>query len=102
MLHRHPVRLDAAAERCGLSRCRICGSDAIRKLDDVEFFVNYAWPIYDCDDCGCRLTLHDPSVYDLLYAEVASCYNRYPELARSTKALFDRCDLRGLRAALSK
>lgn len=101
MLRHHTVRLDAAADQCGLSRCRICGSNAIRKIDEVEFFINYAWPIYDCDNCGCRLTLHDASAYDLLYAEAASCYSRYPELASSMKAHFDRRDLKGLKAALS-
>jgi SAM-dependent methyltransferase len=85
-----------------LSQCRICGSAAIAKCGEVEFYFGYAWPIYDCDGCGCRFTRHDTSAYDLLYTETGSCYNRYIGLSEATKAAFDRRDLAGLRAALSK
>ena len=85
-----------------LVRCRICGSDKITKRGEVEFYLGYAWPIYDCDDCGCRFTLHDTSIYDLLYSEQSSCYSRYAVQAQTCKMLFDRGDLAGLRAALSE
>jgi SAM-dependent methyltransferase len=91
-----------AASHGGYSQCRICGSAAIIKRGDVEFYFGYSWPIYDCTKCGCRFTRHDASAYDLLYAESDSCYNRYIEQAESAKKLFDRGDLIGLKAELSK
>lgn len=90
----------SAKTRCPC--CRICGSNRIRNRGDAEFYFGYAWPIYDCDDCGCRFTLHDNSAYDLLYSEQSSCYNRYTGQAETCKKLFDRGDLAGLRAALSE
>lgn len=85
-----------------LSRCRVCGSSEISKRDDVEFYIGYAWPIYDCHECGCRFTLHNSSTYELLYSEQSSCYSRYTAQAETCKALFDRNDLAGLRAVLSE
>ena len=91
-----------AAEDLGLISCRICRSSAITKRGEVEFYFGYAWPIYDCSDCGCRFTLHDNSAYDLLYSEQSSCYSRYTSQAETCKRLFDRGDLAGLRSALSQ
>jgi SAM-dependent methyltransferase len=85
-----------------LRQCRICGSKRIVRFGEVEFYFGYAWPIYDCCECGCRFTLHDNSAYDLLYSEQSSCYSRYVGQAESCKRLFDRGDLAGLRAALSE
>jgi SAM-dependent methyltransferase len=81
-------------------RCRICASSAIIKRGEVEFYFGYAWPIYDCSDCGCRFTLHDSSAYDLLYSEQSSCYSRYTGQAETCKTLFDQGDRVGLRAEL--
>ena len=99
----HEIRpLARSIEKSSPSRCRICGSKSITKLGEVEFFFGYAWPIYDCEDCGCRLTLHDNSAYDLLYSEQTSCYNRYAAQAQTCKILFDQSDLAGLRTSLSE
>jgi SAM-dependent methyltransferase len=98
----HPTFALNAIEALDLIGCRICGSSEIKKGGDVEFYFGYAWPIYDCDDCGCRFTLHDTSVYDLLYSEQSSCYSRYTDQAEACKRLFDRGDLAGLRAVLSE
>lgn len=92
----------SSVDDSGLSRCRICSSDKITARGNVEFYIGYAWPIYDCDDCGCRFTCHDSSAYDLLYSEQSSCYSRYTAQAQTCKMLFDRGDLAGLRAALSE
>jgi SAM-dependent methyltransferase len=83
-------------------RCRICGSNGIRNLGNVEFYFGYAWPVYDCNDCGCRVTQYDSSTYDLLYSEQSSCYGRYAGQASTCKALFDRGDQAGLRDELSR
>ena len=72
------------------------------KRGDVEFYLGYAWPIYDCDECGCRFTPHDGSAYELLYSEQSSCYSRYIVHAQSCKKLFDHGDRAGLRAELSQ
>ena len=83
-------------------RCRICGSNSIDSRGTVDFYFDYNWPIYDCEDCGCRFTSHDGSTYDLLYSERSSCYSRYSVQAEVCKILFDRGDRAGLRAELSK
>src|SRR5262245_23674497 len=67
--------------------CRICDSKKIIKRGEVEFYLDYAWPIYDCDDCGCRFTPHESSTYDLLYSERSSCYSRYTSQAQTCKTL---------------
>lgn len=85
-----------------LSSCRICGSERITKVDEVEFFFGYAWPIYDCDECGCRFTRHDDAAYDLLYSEHSSCYSRYSHQAEACKRLFESGDRMSLRAELSQ
>jgi SAM-dependent methyltransferase len=95
------VRVPAGPNPSNVSlRCRICSSERITKRADVEFYTGYAWPIYDCDDCGCAFTRHDDSTYDFLYSERSSCYSRYTEQAATCKALFDRGDRAGLRIAL--
>jgi SAM-dependent methyltransferase len=85
-----------------LLRCRICGSKETVRRGKVEFYVGYAWPIYDCEHCGCRFTHHDSSTYDFLYSEQRSRYWLYMDHAKSCKTLFDRGDLAGLRAELSR
>lgn len=80
--------------------CRICGAGPVRELGEVEFYVGYRWPIYDCAACGCRYTLHDDAAYEAMYSETNSCYNRYIVNADRCKALFDRGDLAGLKAEL--
>src|SRR5262245_32859040 len=94
-----PVR---PATKNHLPLCRVCGSKRIRSRGCVKFYFDYSWPIYDCDDCGCRFTPHDSSTYDLLYSEQSSCYSRYTGQAERCKALFDRGDRAGLRAELSQ
>jgi len=91
-----------AADDDRVSRCRICGSSVLTRCGQVEFYFGYSWPIYDCDDCGCRFTPHDNSTYDLLYSEQSSCYSRYRGQAERCKILFDRGDRAGLRAELSQ
>src|SRR5215475_7985755 len=92
----------SSATKEGHELCRICGSEKIIKRGIVEFYFAYAWPIYDCDSCGCRFTSHEGSAYDLLYSEQSSCYSRYTSQAEICKTLFDRGDLARLRAELSK
>jgi len=81
--------------------CRICGSGRIGLAGIVEFFSGYAFPVFDCADCDCRFTWHDPSAYESFYAEARSCYRRYLDQAARCKALFDRDDLAALRAELA-
>jgi SAM-dependent methyltransferase len=100
-MHEMSVPISPTAQQC-LLQCRICGSEEITKRGEVEFYFGYAWPVYDCEDCGCRFTLHDSSAYDLLYSEQSSCYSRYIGQAQICKTLFDRGDVAGLRAALSQ
>jgi SAM-dependent methyltransferase len=80
--------------------CRVCRSRQVSELGTVEFYIGYAWPIYDCFACGCRFTLHDNAAYEVLHSEKSSCYNRYILQFDQCKALFERGDVNGLRAAL--
>jgi SAM-dependent methyltransferase len=91
-----------AADGKSLSRCRICSSARIDKRGSVEFIAGYDWPVFDCGACGCRFTAHDASAYDLLYSQPSSCYSRYAALSATAQAMFDRGDLAGLRAELSR
>jgi SAM-dependent methyltransferase len=97
-----PVIQLNSMESNSIRECRICSSKKITKRDEVEFYFGYAWPIYDCDDCGCRFTRHDDATYDMLYSEPSSCYSRYTDQAETCKRLFDRRDREGLRAVLSE
>jgi SAM-dependent methyltransferase len=83
-------------------RCRICGQDAACNRGELNYYVGFCWPVFDCAACGCLFTLHDLSVYDVLYKETGSCYNRYIGLSEAAKALFDRGDLAQLKAELSQ
>jgi len=85
-----------------LTCCRVCGAENVTRCGEVEFYFGYAWPIYDCGDCGCRFTSHEASTYDFLYSERSSCYSRYAIQADRCKLLFNRGDLAGLRAELSQ
>src|SRR5229473_5918972 len=85
-----------------LTCCRVCAAENVKYCGEVEFYFGYAWPIYDCCDCGCRFTSHVGSTYDFLYSERSSCYSRYTIQADGCKLLFDRGDLAGLRAELSQ
>jgi SAM-dependent methyltransferase len=90
----------ACAAHHGQMLCRICGSDRIKNLGTVEFYVGYVCVIYQCHECGCRFAPYDISAYDLLYREQRSRYSRYACQADRCKALFDLADRNGLRAYL--
>ena len=84
------------------TRCRICQSPEIVKAGEVEFLFGFDWPIWDCRQCGCRFTRHQPDAYDKLHSESGSCYVRYRELATNCKRFFDDADLEALRRELSR
>ena len=83
--------------------CRVCGSAAARTAGVVEYFIGYAWPVFDCDACGCRFSPHDNAVYDRLHESGAiSYYGHYREMTAAAKQFLDRGDLDGLRRYLSQ
>jgi SAM-dependent methyltransferase len=84
------------------TRCRICGQNVAGRRGELNYYTGFCWPVFDCSACGCLFTLHDESVYDVLYRETGSCYNRYIGLSGAAKALFDRGDLAKLKAELSE
>lgn len=82
--------------------CRICRSENAQKIGEVEYYLGFAWPIYDCATCGCRFTKHDESIYDWLYEQPQSIYGLYRELADTARQLFEKRNLQGLRNKLSQ
>ena len=83
-------------------RCRLCQSSEVNQVDEVEFVTGFAWPVWDCPECGCRFTRHESDVYNTLHSQVGSCYSRYREIAAAIKPIFDRGDIKALRAELSR
>src|SRR3989441_9189823 len=80
--------------------CRICGGRDVCKVGEVEYYSGFAWPVFDCNECDCRFTRHDESIYDALHSEAGSCYNVYRGLLeRCTMAFRDR-DLDALKRDL--
>jgi SAM-dependent methyltransferase len=82
--------------------CRICGSGSAEEIGEVQYYLGFAWPIYDCARCGCRFTKHDESIYDWLHEQSQSIYALYRELADRARQLFEKRNLQGLRNELSQ
>src|SRR6478672_1784998 len=82
--------------------CRACESSLITEIGTVEYYSGFAWPVFDCQGCGCRFTNHAESIYEVLHAEPKSIpyYNGYRDLADKCRDLFQERDLDGLRAEL--
>ena len=100
--------MDRFASESGLTepayftRCRVCGSQNIRRAGIVEYYSGFAWPIYDCSDCQARFTRHDETIYDAMHSESGSVYNVYRCLLdESTKAFRGR-DVHALKQILSR
>jgi SAM-dependent methyltransferase len=69
----------------------------------VEYYIGYAWKVFDCPECGCRFTRHDESVYEVLHTSGAvNYYNDYHSLATECKAHFDRGDVASLESLLEQ
>jgi SAM-dependent methyltransferase len=83
-------------------KCRVCDLESATRIGEVEYYSGFEWPIYDCTACGCRFTRHDESVYDWLHRQPQSIYALYRDLVLTTKRLFDKRDLDGLREQLSE
>ena len=89
-------------EPADFSRCRVCGSQNIKRAGIVEYYSGFAWPIYDCSDCQARFTRHDETIYDAMHSESGSVYDVYRGLLNeSTKAFKDR-DGSALKQILSR
>ena len=82
--------------------CRICGAGGAEEIGEVEYYLGFAWPIYDCVRCGCRFTKHDESIYDWLHEQPQSIYALYRKLADTARQLFEKRNLQGLRNELSQ
>jgi SAM-dependent methyltransferase len=80
--------------------CRICGSGNAKEIGEVEYYLSFAWPIYDCTACGCRFTRHDNSIYEWLHRQSGSSYALYRELLEKCKRFFDAGDIDRLRTEL--
>lgn len=86
-----------------MTACRVCGSPRLSYLGAVEYLEGYRAPVYDCAECGCRLTPHDTAVHQRFHREPAlSYYNDYAGLAERCRALSAAGDHAGLRRELSR
>lgn len=83
-------------------QCRICRSPRVRTLGVVEYYRGFPWDVHQCDECGCRFTRYDPSVYDRLYSDDGSIYGIYRQIADECLEHFCRGDLDALEARLRK
>lgn len=83
-----------------VSECRICAGKSIRKLGTVEYYLGFAWPVFDCSDCGARFTVHEKAIYDAMHRNAGTVYNVYRELHQQAKESFHRGDLTALRQNL--
>ena len=82
-------------------QCRICGGARLSAVGHVQYVEGYDWPVWDCSDCGCRMTPHDAIVHDRFHASGAiSYYSDYRELAATCKILFDAGKRDELQASL--
>ena len=83
--------------------CRVCGSARATVAGAVEYIQGFPHTIYDCADCGCRFTTHDPAVHDKLHARPAiSYYADYRALAERGRDWFRDGDVDSLKAELSR
>jgi 2-polyprenyl-3-methyl-5-hydroxy-6-metoxy-1,4-benzoquinol methylase len=82
--------------------CRICGSHNVNKIGEVEYYSDFAWPVFDCGECKARFTWHDASIYDVLHREAGSCYNLYRGLLERCAEIFRARDLDALKGELSQ
>ena len=85
-----------------MAACRVCGSPRLSYLGVVEYLQNYPAEVYDCAECECRLTPHDPAVHQRFHGEPAlSYYHDYIGMAERCRELFTAGDRIGLRQQLS-
>ena len=82
--------------------CRICESENISKIGEVEYYSGFAWPVFDCHECKARFTRHDASIYNALHSEAGSCYNLYRSLLQRCAKAFSAHDLEALKRDLSQ
>lgn len=83
--------------------CRVCGSNRVTVAGAVEYLQDFPHTIYDCADCGCRFTTHDPAAHDRLHAHPAiSYYADYRVLAERGRDWFRDGDADSLKAELSR
>ena len=85
-----------------MTACRVCGSPRLSHLGAVEYLEGYRAQVYDCAECGCRLTPHDTNAHQRFHREPAlSYYDEYVGLADRCRDLFAAGDRAGLRRQLS-
>lgn len=70
-----------------MMKCRICGSDNSSIVVHYQPYSDYATDVFDCLDCGCRFTLHDPSIYEKLHRS-SSTYSDHRKVQMAIDKLF--------------
>lgn len=82
--------------------CRICGSPEDASLGTFQPYLDYECEVRACGACGCRFAPHDDSVYERLHSADESTYAFHEAAALRCRELYNRADVGGLRAYLSR
>jgi SAM-dependent methyltransferase len=80
--------------------CRMCGSASTTKIGEVQYYIGFKTPVYDCDGCGGRFCEHVSGIHERMHLDSGTYYNAHVERARRCKAMVDAKDLAGLRQEL--
>lgn len=61
--------------------CRICSSEKVFEVGSFRPYLDRAFVVYDCSECGCRFTETDECVYEKMHSSAPSvyCSHRYAE-----------------------
>lgn len=79
-------------------KCRICDHPETTLVENVQFYVDFSAPVFDCPSCGSRFAESQPALYETFHANGAHYYaTRMRAWTDTAKELFDRKDVEGLR-----
>ncbi len=85
-----------------VSNCSICGSSDVSFRGTLSVYLDYEAPLYDCNDCKCRFSPRDESIYEHLHASETSSYAGHVRYAQELASLFTQGSLSELGQHLSR
>jgi len=77
--------------------CRICNSQKITLIEEVQFYDDYKTSVYDCMNCGSRFSESRPDLFEQLHASSMHYYvKRMEDWTEKAKYHFDRRNVANL------